>query len=123
MVARQNSILSISCLLIGSGLFQAFYPLFWSMPTAILSESAAAASFRLINSVGQLGGLAGPYAIGFLNDRTHSLTASFAFISGVFVASASVILSLKIRDPLEARKVQESCRDPKVKFHVSKQED
>jgi MFS transporter, ACS family, tartrate transporter len=51
MAARHNSTVSISFLLPGSGLFQAFYPLFWSMPTAILSESAAAASFGLINSL------------------------------------------------------------------------
>ena len=50
----------------------------------ILSESAAAAALALINSIGQLGGLAGPYVIGFLNDRTHSLTASFGFIGLVY---------------------------------------
>jgi MFS-type transporter involved in bile tolerance (Atg22 family) len=68
----------------------------------ILSESAAAASFGLINSIGQLGGLTGPYVIGLLNDRTQSLTASFGFIALVFVAAASLVLSLKIRDPLQA---------------------
>jgi hypothetical protein len=41
-------------------------------------HGAAAVSFGLINSIGQLGGFTGNYAIGFLNDRTHSLTASFA---------------------------------------------
>src|SRR5215469_15249271 len=92
---------AISCLLVGSGLLQAFYPLFWSMPTMILSESAAAASFGLINSIGQLGGLIGPYVIGFLNDRTHALTASFGFIALVYVAAASLILCLRIRDPLQ----------------------
>jgi MFS transporter, ACS family, tartrate transporter len=39
----------------------------------ILSESAAAAMFGLINSIGQLGGFAGPYVIGFLKDRTTRL--------------------------------------------------
>lgn len=100
IVGRHNFALAISFLLVGSGLFQAFYPLFWTMPTMILSESAAAASFGLINSIGQLGGLTGPYVIGLLNDRTRSLTASFGFIAMVFVASASLILSLKIRDPV-----------------------
>ena len=68
----------------------------------ILSESSAAATFGLINSIGQLGGLAGPYVIGFLNDRTHSLTASFAFMALVYVAAASLIFCLRIRDPLQA---------------------
>jgi MFS transporter, ACS family, tartrate transporter len=78
------------------------YPILVSIPTLILSESAAAASLALINSIGQLGGLAGPYMIGFLNDRTHSLTAGFGFIALVYAAAASLILSLKIRDPLQA---------------------
>jgi ACS family tartrate transporter-like MFS transporter len=102
VVGRQNVALAISFLLVGSGFLQAFYPLFWSMPTMILSESAAAASFGLINSIGQLGGLTGPYVIGWANDRTHSLTASFGFIALVYVAAASLILSLRIRDPLQA---------------------
>ena len=102
IAGRHHFALAISFLLVGSGFFQAFYPLFWSIPTMILSESAAAATFGLINSIGQLGGLTGPYAIGLLNDRTHSLTASFGFIALVFVAAASLILSLRIRDPLQA---------------------
>jgi ACS family tartrate transporter-like MFS transporter len=101
--ARHNFALAISFLLLGSGLFYAFLPLFWSIPTMILSESAAAATFGLINSIGQLGGFAGPYMIGFLNDRTHSLTASFGFIALVYVAAATLILSLRIRDPLQAK--------------------
>jgi ACS family tartrate transporter-like MFS transporter len=98
--ARHDFGLAITFLLLGSGCFYGFLPVFWSMPTMILSESAAAATFGLINSIGQLGGLAGPYVIGVLNDRTHSLTASFGFIALVYVAAASLIFSLRIRDPL-----------------------
>jgi predicted MFS family arabinose efflux permease len=93
---------TISLLLLGSGFLYAFLPVFWSMPTAMLSESTAAATLGLINSIGQLGGLAGPYIIGFLNDRTHSLTASFGFIALVYIAAASLILSLRITDPIKA---------------------
>jgi ACS family tartrate transporter-like MFS transporter len=98
--ARHDFPLAISFLLLGSGLFYAFYPVFWSIPTTMLCESAAAATFGLINSIGQLGGFAGPYVIGFLNDRTHSLTASFGFIALVYVAAGGLILSLRIHDPL-----------------------
>jgi ACS family tartrate transporter-like MFS transporter len=96
---RHDAPLAVIFLLLGSGFFYAFYPVFWSMPTMMLSESAAAATFGLINSIGQLGGLAGPYLIGFLNDRTHSLAASFAFIALVYVAAGGLILGLRVRDP------------------------
>jgi ACS family tartrate transporter-like MFS transporter len=98
--ARDNLGLTISFLLLGSGFLYAFLPVFWSMPTAMLSESAAAAALGLINSIGQLGGLAGPYIIGFLNDRTHALTASFGFIALAYIAAATVILTLKLSDPI-----------------------
>lgn len=91
--------LAIVCLLLGSGFVYAYYPTFWAIPTMMLSEAAAAATFGLINSIGQLGGLAGNYTVGSLNDRTHSLTASFAFIALVYVVAGSLILSLRIRDP------------------------
>jgi MFS transporter, ACS family, tartrate transporter len=97
---RHEVPLAIACLLLGSGFFYAFYPAFWAIPTTMLSETAAAATFGLINSIGQLGGLAGNYTIGYLNDRTHSLTASFAFIALVYVVAGSLILSLRIRDPI-----------------------
>jgi ACS family tartrate transporter-like MFS transporter len=89
-------------LLLGSGLFFAFYPVFWAIPTMILSESAAAATFALINSVGQLGGLAGPYLIGLLNDRTHALAASFALIAVLYFAAGGLIVALRVPNPLEA---------------------
>jgi MFS transporter, ACS family, tartrate transporter len=99
-LGRHQTPLAIVSLLLGSGFFYAYYPTFWAMPTMMLSEAAAAATFGLINSIGQLGGLAGNYAIGSLNDRTHSLTASFALIALVYLVAGSLILSLRIRDPI-----------------------
>ena len=99
ILTRYDMTLTVAFLLLGSGFLFAYFPTFWAIPTAMLSEAAAAASFGLINSIGQLGGFVGNYAIGFLNDRTHSLAASFAFIALVYVAAGGLILSLKVRDP------------------------
>ena len=105
LVAKTVS-LAIALLLIGSGLFYAFYPVFWSMPTTILSASAAAATFGLINSIGQLAGFAGPYTIGVLNVRTQSLTGSFALIACVYFVAAGLMLTLKIRSPFELPSIE-----------------
>jgi predicted MFS family arabinose efflux permease len=99
-VDRHDMPTAIVFLLLGSGFLYAYYPTFWAIPTMMLSQAAAAATFGLINSIGQLGGLAGNYMIGYLNDRTHSLAASCAFIAFVYVVAGSLILSLRIRDPI-----------------------
>ena len=101
-VSRHEVPLAIACLLLGSGFLYSYYPAFWAIPTMMLSEGAAAATFGLINSLGQLGGFAGNYVIGFLNDRTHSLAASFVFIALAYVVAGGLILSLRARDPIGA---------------------
>jgi D-galactonate transporter len=40
-------------------------PPFWPLPSAYLSGTAAAAGIALVNSVGNLGGFAGPYMVGW----------------------------------------------------------
>ena len=96
ILAKHALPLAISALLLGSGVLYAFYPVFWSIPTMILSESAAAATLGLITTISQIGGFAGPYAIGFLNDRTRSLTAGFGFIALAFFAAGSLVLTVRM---------------------------
>jgi ACS family tartrate transporter-like MFS transporter len=98
IIVRRETPVAIMCLLLGSGFLYAYFPTFWAIPTLMLSESAAAATFGLLQSIGQLGGFAGNYTIGFLNDRTHSLMASFAFIALVYFGAGSLILSLRARN-------------------------
>jgi ACS family tartrate transporter-like MFS transporter len=99
---RHDMPFAIGFLLLGSGFLYAYYPTFWAIPTLMLSEAAAAATFGLINSLGQLGGFAGNYTIGLLNDRTHSLAASFGFIALVYVVAGGLILTLRTHDPFYA---------------------
>jgi ACS family tartrate transporter-like MFS transporter len=97
ILARHDARFAIAFLLLGSGVMYAYYPTFWTIPTIMLGEAAAAATFGLINSLGQLGGLFGNYTIGLLNDRTYSLVASFGFIAFVYVVAGNLILSLRTR--------------------------
>jgi ACS family tartrate transporter-like MFS transporter len=78
-----------------------FVPSFWSMPNTFLCGTAAAASIGLINSVGNLGGFAGPYIVGYLSKATHSFTAGVLYLSICAMLAAGFVLSLRIS---EARK-------------------
>ena len=59
VAASGNLWLGLAFLILSGACTTAFMPSFWSLPTAFLSESAAAASIGLINSVGNLGGFVG----------------------------------------------------------------
>jgi len=83
---RRNLALSLGMFVVAGGSFYGFQPVFWTVPTLFLSESAAAASIGLINAVGNLGGFAGPMVMGYLVNRTHSFSAGLLYL----VASLSI---------------------------------
>jgi MFS family permease len=69
-------------------------PLFWSLPTAILQGTAAAAGIAAINSIGNLGGFVSPYVVGGLKDLTHSTALGMYVLSAVLVLGSALIISL-----------------------------
>ncbi len=79
--------------LVGAG-YYSFHPCFWAVPTAFLSESAAAASIGLINSVGNLGGFFGPMMMGYLVNRTHSFRAGLLYLVGSLCLSGVLMLAV-----------------------------
>jgi ACS family tartrate transporter-like MFS transporter len=86
--------LSIFCFTLVGGTYYAFHPAFWAVPTEFLSESAAAASIGLINSLGNLGGFVGPLIMGYLVTRTHSFATGLWFLVGSFVVSGALMLAV-----------------------------
>jgi ACS family tartrate transporter-like MFS transporter len=75
------------------GVFAAL-PLFWTLPTAVLSGTAAAAGIAVINSIGNLSGFAGPYAMGWIKDATGSFTGGLLLIAGLAVVAMGIVLAL-----------------------------
>ncbi len=73
----------------------AFPSPFWALPTLFLSGSAAAASIAFINSIGNLGGFAGPYVIGFLSTKTGSYEAGVFYLVGSSLLGGLLVLSLR----------------------------
>jgi ACS family tartrate transporter-like MFS transporter len=95
--ASGNLWAGLAFLILAGACTMAFMPSFWSLPTAFLSESAAAASIGLINSVGNLGGFVGPYFVGFLRNLTGSFTFSMIFMIVALLFSAALVLTLRVR--------------------------
>jgi ACS family tartrate transporter-like MFS transporter len=70
----------------------AFLPVFWAIPTEILTDSKAAVAVGTINALASLAGFAGPYAFGYLRGETESFVAGFVVL--MFCAIAAGILML-----------------------------
>lgn len=93
-VAESNIILSFVLLTIAlCGAFGAYSP-FWAIPPSFLTESAAAGAIALINSIGNLGGFFGPYAVGYIRDTTGSFTMSMIFLGISMILSSLIIIFL-----------------------------
>ncbi len=70
-------------------------PTFWTLPTAMLSGTAAAGGIALINALGNLGGFFGPYIFGLIKDATGgSFTFALMILAIGPIMSAAVVLTL-----------------------------
>jgi MFS transporter, ACS family, tartrate transporter len=96
VAAGENLAIGLGSLILAGACTSAFLPSFWALPTALLSESAAAASIGLINSVGNLGGFAGPYLIGFLGSVTHSFSAALIVLTVALFLAAVLVVRLRL---------------------------
>ena len=90
----------ISFCVAGFGIF-ACLPVFWTLPTAFLSGAAAAAGIAVVNSIGNLAGFAGPFAMGWIKDHTGSYTGGLLLLAGLGIIAMGIVLSLRHDDALE----------------------
>ena len=61
---------------------------FWSLPPMFLTGAAAAGGIAMVNSVGNLGGFFGPFAMGWLKDATGSFSAGLVAIGSAILVGA-----------------------------------
>ncbi|WP_321930529.1 MULTISPECIES: MFS transporter [Paraburkholderia] len=80
-----------------AGLY-AFKSPFWALPTLFLTRSTAAVSIAVINSVGNLGGFVGPFAIGYLKGSGKSATPGLLFLSALLVASFLMTIFIRVNE-------------------------
>jgi MFS family permease len=84
----------------GFGIF-AVLPVFWTLPTAFLSGAAAAAGIAVINSIGNLAGFAGPFAMGWIKDQTGSYTGGLLLLAALGITAMGIVLILGSDEVLE----------------------
>jgi ACS family phthalate transporter-like MFS transporter len=68
--------------------------IFWTIPASFLTGTASAGSIALISSIGQLGSLTAPTAIGWLTGVTHSISAGSYLAAAVLAVGAVVVVAL-----------------------------
>lgn len=84
---------------------------FWTLPTAILAGTPAAAGLALINSVGNFGGFFGPTLTGWVRGHTGSFALALAAL-GCSLALSGVLVLLVARGPASRGPGSlSSCRD------------
>ena len=84
---------------------------FWTVPMRLFSGASAAASLALINSVGNLGGFAGPYVTGWIRAATGGYSAALLVLGGgLALFGVLMFVFLGPRDGESIRKSQDHIR-------------
>lgn len=101
VILAKDGTLAIAALTLGLSGIMTTLPLFWSLPTAFLAGTGAAAGIALINSLGNLAGFVSPYAVGWLKDATGSTDAGVYLLAAAMVVG--VLLTLAVPKQLVNR--------------------
>ena len=91
--ANTALLIVLALVVVNVGISAAKAPL-WAMPSMFLSGAGAAAGIAMINSVGNLGGFVGPFAIGWLKNVTGGYAAGLYVVGATLALSAAVTLLL-----------------------------
>ncbi len=76
-----NPVVTIAVLTLAAiGIF-CIFGVFWTLPTAWLSGTAAAGALALINSIGNLAGFGGPYLIGWVKEATGNTSTGLLVLA------------------------------------------
>jgi ACS family tartrate transporter-like MFS transporter len=94
--AGSSAFLAITGLSLTAFGVSAAKPPLWSLPTTFFAGTAAAASIGLINSLGTLGGFAGPYMIGSTNGTSGDFTRGLYLVGGTLIVSAVTIVIMRL---------------------------
>jgi MFS transporter, ACS family, tartrate transporter len=75
-------------------------PVFWAIPSSLLTGAAAAGGLAMINAVGGLAGFFGPFAVGAIKDATGSYSWGMVVIAGCALVAAVIVVALGEHRPV-----------------------
>jgi ACS family tartrate transporter-like MFS transporter len=87
---------------------------FWGLPTAYLTGTAAAGGIAMINSIGNLGGFAGPYVMGVFRDLTGDYAIGLRVLAAAFVVGGLLALRVRVRRPVPPAAAVEPITPPRA---------
>jgi ACS family tartrate transporter-like MFS transporter len=87
-----SPVLCLCALALAHSGMMSMLPTFWSLPTALLAGTAAAGGIAFINSVGNLGGFAGPNILGQLVRGPDDFSVGLAAMAGLMFAGGVAAL-------------------------------
>ncbi|WP_229259256.1 MFS transporter [Duganella aceris] len=97
-VWSDNTVIALAALSVATAGILTTFPIFWSLPTALLGGTAAAAGIAMINSIGNLAGFVSPYLVGAIRDATDS-TASGIYLLAASLLAGAVLVVTAVRPP------------------------
>jgi D-galactonate transporter len=101
-VYADNTVIALAALSVATAGILSTFPIFWSLPTAMLGGAAAAAGIAMINSIGNLAGFVSPYLVGAIRDATHS-TASGIYLLAASLLAGAVLVVTAVKPPPPAK--------------------
>jgi D-galactonate transporter len=92
-IYSDNTVVALAALSVATAGILTTFPIFWSLPTAMLGGTAAAAGIAMINSIGNLAGFVSPYLVGAIRDATHSTANGIYLLAASLLAGALLVVT------------------------------
>jgi sugar phosphate permease len=91
MITGEQRVLLVAALAVATACQLSFFGPFWSLASLRVPAVAVGVGYGMINGIGNLGGLLGPYLGGWLRDSTGSLLVSSALFGGSVILAGLIV--------------------------------
>lgn len=95
VLLSHSSILSMIFICVATVGLYSFSGPYWAFTSSVVTAELAVIGIGIINSIGNLGGFVGPYAIGWLNDSTGGISAGIAFLALMLILTSIQVLLIR----------------------------